>query len=84
MAKSSKNPAPKKDDAERSAKFVELATARVNRVLKGMSQIGNLSSKNYIHTEAQVKAILDALEAALGEVEARFTRGVSKPQGFSL
>jgi hypothetical protein len=68
---------------DKAAKFKELATARVNRVLKGIAQIGNLSSKNYERTDAQVRAIFDALQSAVESCEARF-QGTAKPDGFSL
>ena len=59
-------------DADRK-KFIELAEKRVNRALKDIKLIGNLSNRsNYSYTEKDAKAIISALNKAVGEVKARF------------
>lgn len=56
-------------------KFVELAEKRVNRALKDIKLIGNLSNRsNYSYTEKDTKAIINALNKAVAEVKARFDR----------
>ena len=56
-------------------KFVELAEKRVNRAIKDIKLIGNLSNRsNYVYTEKDAKAIVAALNKAVAEVKARFDR----------
>ena len=56
-------------------KFIELAEKRVNRALKDIKLIGNLSNRsNYSYTEKDAKAIIAALNKAVSEVKARFDR----------
>ena len=56
-------------------KFVELAEKRVNRALKDIKLIGNLSNRsNYSYENKDAKAIIAALNKAVGEVKARFER----------
>jgi len=57
------------------AKFVELAEKRVNRAIKDIKLIGNLSNRsNYSYTEKDAKAIVSALNKAVADVKARFDR----------
>jgi len=54
-------------------KFVELAEKRVNRTLKDIQLIGNLSNKsNYSYTEEDAAKIFKALKNALDEMKAKF------------
>ena len=54
-------------------KFVELAQNRVNKTLKDIELIGNLSNKsNYSYTEDDAKKIYSVLKSALDEMKARF------------
>jgi hypothetical protein len=56
-------------------KFVELAEKRVNRALKDIKLIGNLSNRsNYTYTNEDAKKIFKALQNALTELKARFDR----------
>ena len=56
-------------------KFVELAEKRVNRALKDIKLIGNLSNRsNYSYENNDAKAIIAALNKAVSEVKARFDR----------
>ena len=60
----------RKNDRE---KFVELAQNRVNKTLKDIELIGNLSNKsNYSYTEDDAKKIYSVLKSALDEMKARF------------
>lgn len=57
-------------------KFVELAEKRVNRAIKDIRLIGNLSNRsNYSYTEADGKKIVKALKDAVDEVRVRFDSG---------
>ena len=61
--------------AMKREKFVELAEARVNRTLKDMQLVGNLSNRSaYEFTEADVKKVFAALQKGLDSARARFTR----------
>jgi len=61
-------------EADRN-KFIELAEKRVNRALKDIKLIGNLSNRsNYSYTDKDAKAIVAALNKAVSEVKARFDR----------
>ena len=56
-------------------KFVELAEARVNKTLKDLQLIGNLSNKSaYEFSEADVRKMFGALQKALDTAKARFSR----------
>jgi hypothetical protein len=56
-------------------KFVDLAQKRVNRALKDIKLIGNLSNRsNYSYTDEDARKILRALQNALTELKARFDR----------
>jgi hypothetical protein len=54
-------------------KFVELANKRVNRTVKDMRLIGNLSNKSaYSYTEEDVRKIVRALQREVESIKARF------------
>lgn len=54
-------------------KFVDLAEKRVNRAIKDLKLIGNLSNRsNYSYTEQDVKKIYGALKSALDSMKKRF------------
>lgn len=56
-------------------KFVELAEARVNRTLKDLQLIGNLSNRSaYEFTEADVRKIFAAVQKGMETAKARFSR----------
>ena len=56
-------------------KFVELAEKRVNRALKDIKLIGNLSNRsNYSYEDKDARAIIAALNKAVAEIKARFDR----------
>lgn len=59
---------------DKRKKFVELAEARVNRALKDIQLIGNLSNKSaYEFTEADVRKIYGKLQKALDTSKSRFS-----------
>ncbi len=67
-------------------KFVELAEKRVNRALKDIKLIGNLSNRsNYSYTEKDAKNVCAALKKAVEEMKARFDRkGAGEDESFKL
>lgn len=63
----------------RRDRFLRLANQRVNRALKTLSLIGNLSVRsNYDYREDDVRVIFKALEDELKAVKARFDNVPSK------
>ena len=67
-------------------KFVELAEKRVQRALKDIKLIGNLSNRsNYKYSDDDVKKIIKALRNAVEDVKGRFERdGVEEEVVFKL
>ena len=65
-------------------KFKELAEIRVNKALKSIELIGNLSNRNnYTYSDDQVKKIFAALNKSLSNSKARFNIKNGK-NGFNL
>jgi hypothetical protein len=67
-------------------RFTDLANKRVNRAIKDLRLIGNLSNRRvYKYEEADAKKIIRALQAEIDGLKARF-RGDSDDDGslFSL
>ncbi len=71
---------------DRRAKFIELANKRVNRAIRDMRLIGNLSNRSaYDYAEEDVRKILRALQKELETVKARFgSPGAAGESEFSL
>jgi hypothetical protein len=66
----------------RRTKFVELAEARVNKTLKNLQLIGNLSNRSaYEYSDADVRKIFASLQHGLDGAKARFTRTRTNPEG---
>ena len=64
---------------DKRIKFKDLAQNRVNKAIKAVELIGNLSeTKNYEYDEAQVKKIFNHLEAALNSSKRRFQDQLKK------
>ncbi len=56
-------------------KFVELAEARVNKALKDMQLIGNLSNRSaYEFTDADIRKIFSALQKGLDTAKGKFSK----------
>lgn len=72
--------------ADPREKFVELAEKRVNRAIKDINLIGNLSNRsNYSYSDADVKKIYSALKASLDEMKGRFDKkDADKDGSFKL
>lgn len=71
---------------DRASRFERLAERRVTEVVKKMRLVGNLANKrNYMYTEEHVRQILEALEAEMRQVKAKFRQETStQAQGFSF
>jgi hypothetical protein len=70
----------------KTEKFKELAQKRVEKALKDVRLIGNLSNRgSYEYTDEQVGKIFDALHAELAKAKNRFSRsGVNGATEFRL
>ena len=63
----------------KNEKFRRLATQRVNKAIKQMELIGNLSNtRTYEFSETEAKQIFTALEKALKECKALFQKKPKK------
>ena len=64
------------------AKFVELAQKRVNRSIKDLRLIGNLSNRSaYEFTEEDIRKIFRALQKELDIAKGQFARGGKSDDG---
>lgn len=58
---------------DKRAKFVELATNRVNRAIKDLRLVGNLANRSsYEYTDDDAKKILRVLQRELDDLKLRF------------
>lgn len=56
-------------------KFVDLAEARVNKALKDLQLIGNLSNRSaYEFTDADIRKIFSTLQKGLDTAKGRFSK----------
>jgi len=71
---------------DRRKKFVDLAEKRVNKAIKDVKLVGNLSNRsNYSYTEEDARKIYAALKKAVDEMKARFdSKGASADETFKL
>lgn len=67
-----KEKAKPRTDAEKAAKFVELATKRATRAIKVIRQLGNLTGSNYIYTKTQAENLITALHTEVAQLETKF------------
>ena len=70
----------------KSEKFVSLANKRVNRAIRSLRLISNLSNKNnYEYTEEQARKISRALQKEINSVKSSFANTQeSSEEEFSL
>lgn len=53
--------------------FKRIAESRTNKIIKGISSLGNLSNKSYYeYTSAEIKAVFDAIQTELDEQRQKF------------
>ncbi|MEP4379595.1 MAG: hypothetical protein ABJ215_06025 [Alphaproteobacteria bacterium] len=63
-------------ERDKRAKFIELAENRVNRAIKDLKLIGNLSNRSaYEFTEEDIRKMFRALQKELEIAKGRFSRG---------
>lgn len=73
-------------EREKRANFVRIAENRVSRAIKSIRVIGNLSNRsNYSYTDADVKAIISALQTEVTNIKNQFSsKNSSNPDQFKL
>ncbi len=60
---------------DKRQKFVDLAEARVNKALKDIQLIGNLSNRSaYEFSEADIRKIFSTLQKGVDTAKARFSK----------
>jgi hypothetical protein len=60
---------------DKRQKFVQLAEARVNKTLKDIQLIGNLSNTSaYEFSESDIRRIFAALQGGIASAKARFSK----------
>ena len=71
---------------DKHAKFVELANSRVNKAIKTIRLIGNLSNRAaYAYSDDDVRKVVRALQREVDQVKARFASpGTAGETEFSL
>jgi hypothetical protein len=74
----------RREDARQ--RFLRLANARVNKALKAIALVGNLSNRsNYSYSDRDVARILSAVEGAVRNCKWRFdSAGPTKGPDFKL
>lgn len=76
----------RKQVRDKRGKFIELVEARVNRAIRDIRLIGNLSNRSaYTYSDDDVKKVFRALQKELDSARARFGgEGIEKEDGFRL
>jgi len=71
---------------DKRAKFIELVEARVNRAVRDIRLIGNLSNRSaYTFTDEDVRKVFRAIQKELDAAKGRFGgEGVAREEGFKL
>lgn len=80
--KKGRAPAPANED--KSAKFRRIATQRVQKAVKALQTIGNLSSPTYERTDEQVEKINTIITDTWSDVMAKFNAPAGKTQNSSF
>lgn len=72
--------------SEKRAKFVRLAESRVNKALKELSLIGNLSNRSaYEYADDDIRKIFRALQDGVEKSKQRFSDATNQsPGSFKL
>lgn len=67
------------EEAEtKEARFLRIATPRVNKVINAIQVLSNCSGSAYGYTEDQVKNMFDAIQEALDNAQAQFQPKTAK------
>lgn len=71
---------------DKRKKFIDLAEARVNRAIKDIRLIGNLSNRSaYEYSEDDARKMFRAIQKEIDVAKARFGgEGTSKEEGFKF
>ena len=64
--------------------FRRLAGKRMQKILHGLDQLGNLSGPNYEYDEAEVEGMMTAIRARADEVERRLRRRKPEKSEFAF
>jgi hypothetical protein len=76
---------PGMNSVNKRERFVALTNKRVNRTIKDLRLIGNLSNRSaYAYTEEDVRKIIRALQRELDNLKGRFGGGESGDTEFRL
>ncbi len=62
----------------KEARFLRIATPRVNKVINAIQVLSNCSGSAYGYTEDQVKNMFDAIQEALDNAQAQFQPKTAK------
>lgn len=72
-------------DESKGEKFVRIATSRMNKALRAISALENLSNRNsYSYSQEQVNAMFEQLETTLAEVKESFAPKKTTDKSFSF
>ena len=73
-------------ERDKRAKFIELAENRVNRAIKDLRLIGNLSNRSaYEFHDDDIRKIFRALQKELDSAKGRFSQGgKAEEDGFRI
>lgn len=72
-------------ERDKRKKFEELAEKRVNKAIKDLRLIGNLSNRNnYVFDEEDVRKILKALDEEMKVLRGRFAQARPSEKNFKL
>lgn len=70
-------------DENRRERFVRIGDNRMNRVLNSIRLLGNLANSNYECRATDVRTMVDAIQYAVGQMEAKFAKhGRAEPLTF--
>jgi hypothetical protein len=64
--------------------FTRVITPRMRRALKSIHLLRNCTSQNYAYSPEQAVAVINALLAAVSQIEAAFTKQIKSQAEFSL
>ena len=64
--------------------FRRLAGKRMQKILRGLDQLGHLSGPNYEYSEAEMEQMVAALRARVDEVERRLRRRRPEKREFAF
>jgi hypothetical protein len=72
------------EDETKNEKFRRLAKARVNKVVKAITNIGKLAASAYEYSPEEAAKVVGALQRAVADVEAKFAKTKPTMESFDL